>query len=274
MRQHDLARRFLELHAAPELLLLPNAWDAGSAVIFERAGFEAIGTTSAGISYSSGYPDGQQLPLAELLTAVARIARRISVPLSVDVEAGYGAEPSRIAANVAEVVAAGAVGINLEDGRVDGPPTLVDIQFQCEVLSAVAEVRSSSGVPFVINARTDSYWLGIGDETERLEQSMTRGNAYLAAGADCIFVPGGFGRETIEILVRELAGPLNVIATPACPSPAELEEMGVARLSLGSGPVRAVFGLLRKIASEVRGGSVAYSTAVELSYDEANRLFS
>src|SRR5690606_17976424 len=135
--QVRLAKRFHDLHRAPELLVLPNAWDAGSAVMFERAGFPAVGTTSAGIAYSLGYPDGQRLSFDELLAAQAAIARRLTVPLTVDVEAGYGSSPEEVAANVELVIAAGAVGVNVEDGR-DG--ALADVALQVEVIAAVGEL--------------------------------------------------------------------------------------------------------------------------------------
>lgn len=268
--QVRLAKRFHDLHRAPDLLVLPNAWDAGSAVMFERAGFPAVGTTSAGIAYSLGYPDGQRLSFDELLAAQAAIARRLTVPLTVDVEAGYGSSPEEVAANVELVIAAGAVGVNVEDGR-DG--ALADVALQVEVIAAVGELKARTGVPFVINARTDSYWLGLGDEASQLEESVRRGNAYLEAGADCVFVPGGFGSDVIATLVAEIDGPLNVIASPACPSPRELQELGVARLSTGSAPVRAALGLVRDIARALRGGDLAWVRDVTLSYGEANALF-
>ena len=273
-RQVESAQRFRDLHTAPELLLLPNAWDAGSAVIFERAGFPAIGTTSAGIAYSLGRPDGERLSLDDLLAVQEHIARRISVPLSVDVETGYAEDPAAVAANVDRVITAGAVGINIEDGRTSEAPVLADLDRHCAIIRTLAALRRSTGIPFVINARTDSYWLGLGDERERLERSIARGNAYLEAGADCVFVPGRLARDTIATLVGELAGPLNVIAAPSCPPPAELEEMRVARLSLGSGPARAAYGLIRKIAAEVSGGSLDGLEGLDLSYAQANRIFS
>lgn len=264
------ARSFHDLHQGPDVLVLPNAWDAGSAVLFERAGFPAVGTTSAGIAYSLGYPDGQRLAFDELLAAGAAIARRLTVPLTVDVEAGYGATPEEVAANVARVVAVGAVGVNVEDGR-DG--ALADAGLQVEVIAALRELKARTGVPFVINARTDSYWLGLGDDGSRLRTSIARGNAYLDAGADCVFVPGRFGADVIATLVTELAGPLNVIASPACPPLQELRELGVARLSMGSAPVRAALGLVRDIAVALRGGDMSWVQDVKLGYDEANALF-
>ena len=274
MSQTERAELFQTLHRTPELLVLPNAWDAGSAVIFEKAGFRAIGSTSAGIAYSLGYPDGEKVPFDEMLTIQKRIVRRIGIPFSMDIETGFGTGIAEVRRTVEQVVGAGAVGINVEDGRTAGQPHLVDMQFQCELLREIVRFRDTSAVPFVINARTDSFWLGLGSPADDLRESIERANAYLDAGADCAFVPGSLGRETIETLVREVRGPLNVIAAPNTPSPKLLEELGVARLSLGSGPARASFGAVREIAQEVRGGSLAFLASVDLSYVEANSLMS
>jgi len=175
-----------------------------------------------------------------------------------------------VKATVATVVAAGAVGVNVEDGR-DG--ALADAERQKEVITAVAELKGETGVPIVINARTDAYWLGLGDDAWRLRESVARGNAYLEAGADFVFVPGRFGAEVIAALVEEVPGPLNVIASPACPPPRELQELGVARLSTGSAPARAVLGLVRDVAEALARGDMSWVRDVKLSYDEANALF-
>lgn len=273
LTQIDLAQRFQGLHSAPELLVLPNAWDAGSAVIFEKAGFNAVGSTSAGIAYSLGYPDGERLSFQELLAAQARIVRRISVPLSMDIEAGYGVDVEAVLHTVEQVVAAGAVGINLEDGRNDRTPHLADLRTQCELLASVRGLEETTGVPFVVNARTDGFWLGLGDADEQLESAVQRGNAYLEAGAHCVFVPGSLSREMIRTLVQEIDGPVNLIATSSSPAPRELEDLGVARLSLGSGPARASLSTIRQIARDVRAGSLASLSGIDMTYDEANRLF-
>lgn len=242
-------------------------------MIFEREGFNAIGTTSAGIAYSLGLPDGQRMALADLLQIQAQIINWISVPLSVDLEAGYGQTPEQVVMSVAQVISGGAVGINLEDGLAGTTPHLIDAELQCEVLEAVGACRAASGIPFVINARTDSCWLGLDRPEQQLAVSIARGNLYLQAGADCVFVPGNLPRETISTLVRELDGPLNVIAAPACPQPAELAELGVARLSVGSGPARAALETVRRIAADLRSGSLASLADISLTYDAANRLF-
>lgn len=275
-KQVAKAEAFRAMHLSPELLLLANAWDVGSAVVFQKAGFGALGTSSAGLANGLGQPDGEQLTLEDLLLMVRRILARVDLPLTVDMEAGYGAAPEEVAASVASVVRAGAVGMNIEDakpvraGRAAG---LVELSEQLEVIRAVVAQRSELGVPFVLNARTDYFWLGLGSPAEQLAGAVERGNAYLEAGADCVFVPGNLEAGTIRELAQNIAGPINIIAAAATPSPAELEELGVARLSIGSGPARSAYGLVRRIARELLAGSYETMRANDLGYDEANRLF-
>jgi 2-methylisocitrate lyase-like PEP mutase family enzyme len=273
-RQVDLAERFRDLHTAPDLLVLPNAWDAGSAIIFEKEGFSAVGTTSAGIAYSLGYPDGEQLTLADLLEVEQRILRRLTIPLSVDIETGYGDDVAQIVSSVMQVLELGAVGINLEDGLSGASPRLFDVTEQCEKIDALSGLRKSIAVPFVINARTDVFWLQLGEAESRLAEALGRANAYLEAGADCIFAPGNLTPDLMRDLSAAIPGPLNVIATPNCPSVAELEELGVARLSLGSGPVRAALGVAQKIARELKGrGTYTSMYETTIPYEQANLLF-
>ena len=271
--QQALARQFGQLHRSSRLLVLPNAWDAGSAVIFERVGFNAVGTTSAGIAYSLGYPDGERVEFADVLECVKRILKRITVPLTVDMERGYGNEVEQVVENVRRVIALGAVGINLEDGLASPSPRLTEQVEQCDLLQAVAALKKELGLPFIINARTDVYWLGIGDPARRLNLALERAGAYAAAGADCVFIPGKLNRETIQALTTELAVPLNVIAAPDSLSVSELESLGVARLSLGSGPVRATLGLTHTIANELKHGSFESLNQNVLPYVAANALF-
>ncbi len=272
--QQDLATRFQAMHTAPELLVLPNAWDVGSAVVFEQAGFPAIGTTSAGIAFSLGSADGERITREELLEVERRIVSRIRVPLSVDIETGYGDTPEAVCATVRTVIAAGAVGLNIEDGVIGEQRELADMQRHCEMLRAVAALKAELGIPFVLNARTDGLWLTAGDERTRVQDAIERGNRYLTAGADCIFVPGMLDSGTVARLVSGLDGPLNVIATPLCPSVGELTAMRVARLSLGSGPVRAAYNSTRNIASELMShGTLDAMFGDTMSYAEANALF-
>ena len=274
LTQAEKAYLLRQLHFGPPLLLLPNAWDVASARIFEEAGFPAIGTTSAGIAASLGYPDGQRIPREEMLSVVRRIARAVSVPVTADMEAAYGLTAENVAATARLVVESGAVGLNIEDVTGDDESTLVDIPLQMEKIRAIHNAASKLGVPLVINARTDIYLLGIGDPSTRLARSVERLNAYRQAGADCLFAPAVRDAETIGQLAGKLNGPLNVLAGPGIPAVAELERLGVARMSVGSGPMRATLGLTQRIAKELRdAGTCRLMLEGAMPYAEMNALF-
>src|ERR1700722_14790898 len=166
--QIELGNQFLKLHHGPDILVLPNAWDVASARIFEEAGFAAIGTSSAGVAFSLGYPDGQQISREEMLGVVRRIAGAVDVPVTADVEAGFGSTPEEVAETARAVIEAGAVGMNLEDGAEDKPDFLQDLNKQKEMINAVLETAKSAGVPFVLNARTDIFLYGLGPAETRL----------------------------------------------------------------------------------------------------------
>lgn len=268
------AERFHALHREPTVLALLNAWDAGSARVFEQAGCMAIGTTSAGIAYALGRPDGERLTRAELVEATARMAAAVDLPLSADAESGYGATPADVADTVSELVAAGAVGVNLEDAAPAGGVPLRDAADQAERLRAARAAGEDAGLRLFLNARTDVYWLGVGAPEERFELTLGRALDYVGAGADGIFVPGLSDPAEIAELVRALPVPLNVLASPLTPPLDALERIGVKRLSVGSGPVRAVLDLAGRIALEVleTGGS-ELMVAGTLTYREANDLF-
>lgn len=272
--QLELARQFLALHDRRKILVLPNAWDAASARIFEEAGFPAIGTSSAGIAFALGYPDGQRISRSEMLDVVRRIAAAVRIPVTADVEAGYGDTPEDAAQTAREVLAAGAVGMNLEDAIHDRPDSLVDLSLQKEKIHAVAETCARAGVSFVLNARTDVFLAGIGPAETRLARSIERLNAYRDAGAQSLFAPGVSDRETIAQLARGVSGPLNILAVAGTLPVGELEKLGVARVSIGSGPMRASLGLLGRIARQIREeGSFSLMTDGALPFAEANRLF-
>jgi 2-methylisocitrate lyase-like PEP mutase family enzyme len=261
------AIHFLRLHKGPHILLLPNAWDAASARILEAAGAAAIGTTSAGIAWSLGYPDGQRISRQEMMAAIARIARAVAIPVTADVEAGYGPSPEQAAETVRHVLEAGAVGMNLEDAASD--VALFDVARQVERVQAAREAATAAGVPLVINARTDVYWMRQGD----FDEALRRLTAYRDAGASCLFVPGVRDANTIAQIARAVGAPLNVLAGPGMPHARDLENLGVARLSLGSGPMRAAMGVTRKIARELLG-SGTFNTMLEdaVPYLEMNDL--
>jgi 2-methylisocitrate lyase-like PEP mutase family enzyme len=268
----DKAEQLRALHKTPPILVLPNAWDAVSARLFQAEGFPAIATTSAGVAAALGYPDGGAVPPREMFEAVARIARAVSVPVTADIEHAYGATPDAVADNVLRVIAAGAVGINLED-IVPGSPELEAITLQADKIASIAKAAKTAGVPIVINARTDVFLRAIGAPETRLGVAVERGKAFLAAGADCVFVPGVRDADTIAALVQGIGGPINILAVKGTPRLQELEALGVARVSVGSGPHRATLALTRDIARELRTkGTYNLFTSHAMTYDEANDL--
>jgi 2-methylisocitrate lyase-like PEP mutase family enzyme len=272
--QTELARQFLALHDGRKTLMLPNAWDVASARIFEEAGFPAVGTSSAGVAFALGYADGQKISRGEMLAVVHRIAEAVRIPVTADMEAGYGVKPEEIAETAQEVLAAGAVGMNLEDAIHDKPDLLVDLNLQKEKIRAVVETSARAGVPFVLNARTDVFLAGIGAPETRLGRTIERLNAYRDAGAQCLFAPGVKDAETISQLVKGVRGPLNILGTAGTPPVADLEKLGVARVSVGSGPMRATLALLARIARQLREeGSFSLMTDGAMTYADANRLF-
>ena len=270
----DLARQFLQLHDRRKILVLPNAWDVASARIFGDAGFSAIATTSGGIANALGYPDGQHISRDEMLAVVHRIVEAVAVPVTADMEAGYGLTPEAVADTARRVISAGAVGMNLEDGIPGRPDRLFDVSQQKEKIRAAVEAGQTMGVPFVLNARTDVFLHSIGPAEARVAHAIERLNAYRQAGAQCLFAPGVIDERIIAELVRGLQDPLNILAGAGCPSIPALERLGVARVSLGSGPMRATLGLLARIARQLRDeGSFALMTQDAISYADANRLF-
>ncbi len=248
--QREQAEAFRRLHRAGGILVLPNAWDVITARVIESAGFAAIATSSAGVAWALGYADGERISRGEMLAVVRRIASSVRVPVTADMEAGYGTTPEAATETARGVIAAGAVGLNLEDGTNDG--RLVDIALQQDRIRAMREAGTAAGVPIVINARTDAFEVKEWSPTDRLTAAVRRANAYRAAGADCLFVPHVSDAATIGRLAREIEGPLNVIAGPPAPTIPELERLGVKRASLGPRVVQAALGLVRRAATELR----------------------
>ena len=267
----DNAELLRALHRGPDILVLPNAWDAISARIFEAEGFPAVATTSAGVANALGYSDGGAVPPNEMIAAIARITRAVKVPVTADIEHAYGATPSAVADVVRRVIAAGAVGINIED-IVPGATQLEDIRLQADKVTTIAKAAQTAGVKVVINARTDVFLREIGPPEGRTGLAIERGKAFIAAGADCVFVPFAKDPETIRALVQGI-GRINILAVKGVPSISELQELGVARVSVGSGPHRATLALTRDIARQLKSkGTYDAFTSHALRPDEANGL--
>jgi 2-methylisocitrate lyase-like PEP mutase family enzyme len=249
--QVTAAETFRRAHHGPRLLLLPNAWDSLSARQFEAAGFEAIGTTSGGVAWALGFADGEHTPWSELVAATRRIVRTVRVPMSADIEGGYGATPAQVAASVTEILAAGVVGFNIEDGTFRPDEPVRSIEDAVARIRAAREAATAAGVPAVINARIDLYIKNVGDPTTRFEETVRRGKAYLAAGADCIYPFGLADMETIASLVKALDAPINIVARAGTPGPADLKRIGVARVSIAAGATLAVTSLIKSIAQQL-----------------------
>jgi 2-methylisocitrate lyase-like PEP mutase family enzyme len=271
--QAQLAERFRELHRGPALLLLPNAWDALSARLFVAAGFPAVATTSGGVSWALGFADGEAAPWSEVVAATARIVRAASVPVTADIEAGFGDTPQAVANSVAEIIAAGAVGINLEDGTPRGPAPLRTLADAARRIEAAREAARAAGVPIVINARTDLYLRDLGDPATRFDETVERGRAYRAAGADCVYPIGLREPDTIGRLVNALAAPVNIMVRAGLPSVAELEALGVARASTASAIALIAAAATRQIAEELRASGRFDSLAPALTQADLQRLF-
>jgi 2-methylisocitrate lyase-like PEP mutase family enzyme len=257
--QRRRAEALLQLHRPGDPVVLVNAWDVVSARLVERAGARAIATTSAGVAWALGYLDGERISRREMLDVVERIARAVSLPVTADLEAGYGPTPTHVAETVRLAIDAGAVGMNLEDSIATAAEPAADPLYSTErAVERVAAARaaaSAAGIPFVLNARTDVFLRQVGDPATRLERAIERANAYRAAGADSLFVPGKLELEQIRTLAREINGPLNVLALPGGPSMRELASAGVGRISVGGGAARAA------LAALARGAADAYQHA-------------
>ena len=249
-----------------KILILPNAWDAASARIIQQAGSSAIATTSAGIAFSQGYPDGQRISREEMLAVVARIAKAVKLPVTADVEAGYGDRPEDAARTARDVLAAGAVGMNLEDATGEPQHPLLDLALQVERVKAVREL------PIVLNARTDVYLLEVGTPEKRYDEALRRLAAFRDAGADCVFVPGLRDAATIGRLVKDLQCPVNILAGPGSPPAPELQKLGVARVSVGSAAMRATLGLLRQIAEELKSAGTYSTLEGGIPFADVNRM--
>jgi len=247
--QAQKAEQFRKMHHGPRMLVLANAWDVVSARILEECGHPAIATSSAAVAFSRGYPDGQIISRDEMLDVVGRIARAVRVPVTADLEAGYGPTPKDMADTTKAAIEAGAIGMNLEDA--DDDSSLVDLPLQVEKIRAIRETAKSLGVSFVLNARSDVYLSSIGPEATRFERTVERLHAYREAGADCLFAPGMHDKEIISKLVKTVAAPLNILITPQCPTLTELEKIGVARVSAGSTVMRAALRVVERIGKEM-----------------------
>lgn len=271
--QRKLAEDFRKLHRAPPILLLPNSWDPMSARIFEAAGFPAAATTSGGLAWALGYQDGEKAPWPEVVAATHRIAEAIRVPLTADIETGYGATPDALARSVTEIIGAGAVGVNLEDGTPNPQEPVRTINDAAARIRAARAAASAAGVPIVINARVDLYLKHVGDEATRFTETVRRAEAYLAAGADCIFVFAVADIDLIKKLTAAIKAPVNVVGRAGGPGLKALEAAGVARVSIASGASMVVMSTIQRIAEELHQKGEFDILKASITRVEAQKLF-
>lgn len=271
-QQADLFRR---LHSKGRILVLVNAWDAASARVVEHGGADAIATTSAGMAWSLGYADGEQMPRDEFVAACARICRVTRVPVSVDIESGFGSTTDQVCELVGRLLELGVVGINIEDGMSSETRRLLAPETLCERIARLRALALQSKVGLLINARTDAYFAVDDAPAGRFEEALRRARMFAAAGADGIFVPGMDKIDEVQRFAQAVELPLNVYAGyEGVPTVDALSAAGVRRVSLGCGPFQSALGLLGRIAAESfsQGRYSAMATGMA-KVSEMNRLF-
>jgi 2-methylisocitrate lyase-like PEP mutase family enzyme len=271
--QRQLAENFRKLHRAPPILLLPNAWDPMSARIFEAAGFPAVATTSGGLAWALGYADGEKAPWREVVAATRRMAEAVRVPLTADIETGYGETPDEVARSVTDIIGAGAAGINLEDGTPNPNEPVRTIEDAAARIRAARAAADAAGVPIVINARIDLYLKHVGDDATRFTETVRRARAYMTAGADCIFVFAVADMDLIKKLTAAIKAPVNVVGRAGMPGLKALQEAGVARVSIASGASMAVMSLIQHLAEELHQTGEFDILKSSMTRVEAQKLF-
>jgi 2-methylisocitrate lyase-like PEP mutase family enzyme len=245
------SRSLRELVRAPEILVMPGAYDVLSALLFEQMGFKAIQGTSGGIAAVLGYPDGEAMSRDQFVDVSGQFAHAVSVPFNADGEKGYGEEEG-VRETVRALVARGVAGMNLEDGTAKGHGGLVELSQQLRKIEAVMETKRELGSEFFLNARVDAFHVITDDPKRALDEAIRRGNAYAEAGGDCIFYLNLHAPEVIGRLAKEIRAPISILAGPQSPSVRELQDLGVARVSYGSGFLKAAIGATKRLALEIQ----------------------
>lgn len=272
MTQTELARHFTALHHDGPPLLLANAWDVASAAVVVAAGAPAVATTSAGVAWSLGVPDGDRLGRTLAVELVRRVCAAVGVAVTADIESGFGVTAADVAETVLAVLDAGAVGINLEDSVDDDDQPLRSVDEASDRIAAARAAADSAGVPMYLNARTDVYLRQVGDPTTRLDQAVHRARAYLEAGASGIFVPGTVDPDTVRALTSAIAAPVNLLVGPGAPDVQTLTAAGARRLSLGSSVAAAAYAVADAATRELAATGTYESVSRELDYGLLNGL--
>ena len=270
--QVEKAIQLAEMHKGDDILVLPNAWDVMSARVLVDSGFDAIATTSGGCAFSLGYCDGEHIGRDGMMDIVGRIANAVDVPVSADVEAGYGPTIDDVVATIQGVIKSGAVGANIEDSDKLNPGNLVEFDLAVARIRACRDAADAAGVPVVINARVDGFHHGKGDAV--FDDVIRRANAYLEVGADCAFVPFISDSDLIGRVAAAIDGPMNVLAGPDTPSVPELKALGVKRVTVGGGFTKAALSLVQKGAEELKTTGTYEFTRGVLSQPEVHRILS
>jgi 2-methylisocitrate lyase-like PEP mutase family enzyme len=273
---NEKSRRLRELIRAPEILVMPGAYDVLSALLFQQLGFEAIQCTSGGIAAALGYPDGEVISRDLFLQVTGNFAAAVSVPVNADGERGYGDEEG-VKETVRALVAAGVAGMNLEDGagaKPGGARGLVPLAEQLRKIAAVMETKRALGSEFFFNARVDAFHVMTDDPKKVLDEAIQRGNAYAEAGGDCIFYLNLHARDTIGVVAKEVKAPVSILAGPQSPSISELQDLGVARVSYGSGLLKAAIGATKRLAQEILEKGTVAAMKEGMQTPEINALVS
>ena len=260
------------LHHTDAVLLLPNAWDAGSAALFAHCGFGAIATTSGGVAWALGHQDGEQVPLQDVLSVVRRITHTVALPVTVDFESGYGTELAQVADAVRALIATGAVGVNLEDGMPGHGPQR-SVRESAERIRAARQAAAQAGIPLVINARIDNWMHAVDVPSAPLADALARAAAYRAAGADCLYPIGLGDKATIAAFARAAGMPVNVMAGAGGMDLAELHRIGVARVSTATRFATLALGAMRQVAQQILLSGSFDALAGDFSYKDAQQLF-
>jgi 2-methylisocitrate lyase-like PEP mutase family enzyme len=273
---NEKSRKLRELVRAPEILVMPGAYDVLSALLFQQLGFEAIQCTSGGIAAALGYPDGEVVSRDLFLQVTGNIAAAVSLPVNADAERGYGDEEG-VKETVRALVASGVAGMNLEDGaggKPGGARGLVPVEAHLRKIAGVMETKRALGSEFFLNARVDAFHVMTGDPKVVLDEAIRRGNAYAEAGGDCIFYLNLHARDTIAVVTREVRAPVSILAGPQSPSVSELQDIGVARVSYGSGFLKAAIGATKRLAQEILEKGTVAAMKEGMQTPEINALVS